>query len=48
MDREYLLSKGYDLTVIVIFTNAESYKEFRKADNVDMKGGESIAVTYTV
>lgn len=48
MDREYLLSKGYDLTVIVIFTNAESYKEFRKVDNVDMKGGESIAVTYTV
>ena len=47
MDREYLLSKGYDLSVIVIFTNKDSYAEFRREEPVEVKGGESVAVTYT-
>lgn len=48
MDREYLLSKGYDLSVIVIFTNKDSYAEFRREEPVEVKGGESVAVTYTL
>ena len=48
MDREYLLSKGYDLSVIVIFTNKDSYAEFRREEPVKVKGGESVAVTYTL
>lgn len=48
MDREYLSGKGYDLAVIVIFTKADAYKEFTREGNGDVKGGESIAVTYSI
>lgn len=47
-DRQYLEEKGYDLTVIVVFTNKDSYKEFRKEDIENVKGGESVVVTYTI
>ncbi|MGX8832957.1 PTS sugar transporter subunit IIA [Amedibacillus sp. YH-ame6] len=48
MDRAYLLEKGYDLTVIVIFTNKDSYKEFEKESVTKVTGGEDVVVTYTV
>ena len=47
-DRQYLEENGYDLTVIVVFTNKDSYKEFRKEDIENVKGGESVVVTYTI
>lgn len=47
-DRQYLEEKGYDLTVIAVFTNKDSYKEFRKEDIENVKGGESVVVTYTI
>ena len=47
-DRQYLEEKGYDLTAIVVFTNKDSYKEFRKEDIENVKGGESVVVTYTI
>lgn len=47
-DRQYLEEKGYDLTVIIVFTNKDSYKEFRKEDIENVKGGESVVVTYTI
>ena len=47
-DRAYLESKGYDLTTIVIFTKKDSYKEFKRENVREVKGGETIAVTYTI
>lgn len=47
-DRKYLEEKGYDLTTIVVFTKKESYSEFTLEDKREVKGGESLAVTYTI
>lgn len=46
MDREYLLGKGYDLTVITIFTNANTYREFTAEYEKKVKGGKDVAVRY--
>lgn len=48
MDRSYLLEKGYDLAVIVIFTNKDTYKTFSREDIKHVVGGEDIVATYTV
>lgn len=48
MDRAYLSEKGYDLTVIVVFTNAEAYRSFALSKERQMEGGKSVAATYTV
>ena len=48
MDRAYLSEKNYDLTVIVIFTNAATYTSFRREEKHKVKGGEDIVVTYTI
>ena len=48
MDRAYLEGKGYDLSVIIIFTKAEAYKTFTLAQQREVKGGVSVAATYTV
>lgn len=48
MDRTYLLEKGYDVTVIVIFTKQDSYKEFTREAICDVVGGKDIVVTYTI
>lgn len=47
-DRAYLLEKGYDLTTIVIFTNKDAYKEFKREDIITVKGGVDITATYTI
>lgn len=47
-DRKYLEEQGYDLTVMIVFTNKDSYKEFCKEDIKHVKGGESLVVTYTI
>ena len=46
MDREYLLGKGYDLTVITIFTNENTYREFSAEYGKKVKGGKDAAVKY--
>ena len=48
IDRTYLLEKGYDLTVVVIFTNKDSYKEFEKENVTKVVGGQDVVVTYTI
>ena len=48
IDRAYLLEKGYDLTVVVIFTNKDSYKEFEKENVTKVVGGQDVVVTYTI
>lgn len=47
MDRAYLMEKGYDVSVILIFTNKDSYKEFKRAEDRHVTGGKSVAATYT-
>lgn len=47
IDRTYLQEQGYDLTVIVIFTNKDAYKEFKREDVSTVVGGVTTAVTYT-
>lgn len=47
IDRAYLEGKGYDLSVIVIFTKADAYKSFELAQDKNMKAGSSISATYT-
>ncbi len=47
MDRAYLEEKGYDLTVIMIFTKADAYKSFELSEDRNVKAGNSLAVTYT-
>lgn len=46
IDREYLLSKGYDLTVIVIFTDKTSYRDFKIEENKNVKGGKDKVAAY--
>lgn len=46
-DRAYLEGKGYDLTVIVIFTKADAYKSFTLSSDTLMTAGSSVAATYT-
>ncbi|MEG2330513.1 PTS sugar transporter subunit IIA [Anaerorhabdus sp.] len=46
-DRPYLTEKGYDLTLIAVFTNKHSYKEFKGTGKSELIGGKDIAVTYT-
>lgn len=48
LDRAYLEGKGYDLTVILIFTKADAYKSFELASDTAMKAGISVAASYTV
>ena len=48
LDRAYLEGKGYDLTVILIFTKADAYKSFELASDTAMKAGSSVAASYTV
>lgn len=48
IDRTYLLEKGYDLTVIIIFTNKDTYKAFEREDIKSVEGGKDVVVTYTV
>lgn len=48
MDRAYLSEKGYDLTVIAIFTNKESYQTFERMDKQAVIGGQDGVVTYTI
>lgn len=48
MNRTYLSEKGYDLTVMVVFTNKNAYKEFKREECINVKGGETVAVTYTI
>ncbi len=47
IDRAYLEGKGYDLSVMVIFTNAQAYTSFTLAQDTNMKAGVSVAATYT-
>lgn len=39
IDRPYLQEKGYDLTVMMIFTNAQAYDDFAIAYGKDVKMG---------
>ena len=45
IDSDYLLSKGYDLTTMVIFTNASAYKSFNTEYGKTVKAGE-VSATY--
>lgn len=47
-DRDYLLGKGYDLTVMIIFTKADAYKSFERKENDNVIGGQSVVATYTI
>lgn len=47
-DRTYLIEKGYDVTTIVIFTNKDTYKEFKRESAVSVKGGKDIVASYTI
>lgn len=47
-DRTYLSEKGYDLTTIIVFTNKDTYKEFTCENREIVKGGEDLAITYTI
>lgn len=47
IDRNYLLEKGYDLTVILIFTNAQAYEDFAIAYGKEVKTGELAGKYYT-
>lgn len=47
MDREYLKGKGYDLTVVVVFTDRNAYQEFQLENVKDVKGKEALVATYT-
>lgn len=45
IDRDYLLSKGYDLTTMVIFTNPSTYSSFTCEYGKQVKMGE-VCATY--
>lgn len=47
VDREYLKSRGYDLTTIIIFTDADKYASFTCPFGTDVQGGKDIAATYS-
>lgn len=46
MDRRYFEEKGYDLTTIVIFTNADTYKSFQCEYGKTVTGGKDIVAKY--
>lgn len=46
IDREYLESQGYDLTTMVIFTNASTYDHFNCEYGNVVKGGTDTSATY--
>ncbi|MDD3746794.1 MAG: PTS glucose transporter subunit IIA [Anaerostipes sp.] len=48
IDRVYLEDKGYDLSIIVVFTNKNTYKEVVFENVKEVIAGESIVATYTV
>lgn len=48
IDRSYLEKKGYDLSVIVIFTNQDTYKEFTCENVTEVIGGKTLTVSYTI
>lgn len=46
IDRSYLLEKGYDITLIVIFTDCTSYHDFKIFHNQYVSGGIDKAALY--
>lgn len=45
-DRQYLESKGYDLTTMIIFPNPSTYKGFNVEYGKFVEGGKDIVATY--
>ena len=48
LDRAYLEGKGYDLTVILIFTKADAIQSRLNWLRIRHEGGISVAASYTV
>lgn len=48
IDRPYLEKQGYDLSVMVIFTNQDTYKEFTCENVAEVIGGETLIAAYTI
>lgn len=47
MDRNYLIEKGYDITVMIILTNALAYDDFAIAYGKQVVSGELVGKYYT-
>lgn len=48
IDRDYLVEKGYDVSVVVVFTKKDAYTQFQLVDCKQVKGGETMVATYTI
>lgn len=48
MNRAYFDRKGYDMTVIIIFTNRTTYRDVTSEAVTDVIGGKSLVATYTI
>jgi len=46
IDRAYLETKGYDLTTMIVFTNADQYQQFSCNYGKKVIGGKDIAAVY--